>query len=174
MSFDSISIRLATSDDAETIADLSRKTFYDTFAPFNTPEDMAMFLREQFTRDNLIAEVKNSANIFYIAYDGDELAGYVKLREHQNSRGPTGRNSLEIARIYATMDKIGKGVGRKLMQLSIDLAREKKKELIWLAVWEKNQRAIDFYSRWGFEIFDRQVFVLGSDLQRDWVMKKML
>ena len=36
--------------DAATIADLSRRTFYDTFAPHNTPENMDMFLNTQFTR----------------------------------------------------------------------------------------------------------------------------
>jgi ribosomal protein S18 acetylase RimI-like enzyme len=174
MPFDSITIRPATNDDAETIADLSRKTFYDTFAPFNTPENMEMFLREQFTKRDLMEEVKNPSNLFYLAYDGDQLVGYVKLREHKFSRDPEIRNSLEIARIYTTINMIGKGVGQKLMQLSLDLALEKKKKMLWLAVWEKNQRAIDFYTKWGFKIFDRQVFVLGTDLQKDWVMRKML
>ena len=174
MPFDSITIRIANIDDAETIADLSRKTFYDTFAPFNTPENMELFLREQFTRVTLMEEVKNPFNLFYLAYDGDELAGYVKLREHKFSRDPAIKNSLEIARLYATLNMIGKGVGKKLMQLSINLAVEKKKEMVWLAVWEKNQRALDFYEKWGFKIFDRQVFVLGTELQKDWVMRKML
>ena len=174
MPFDSITVRLATNDDAETIADISRKTFYDTFAPFNTPEDMDLFMREQFTKESLMEEVKYPSNLFYLAYDGDQLAGYVKLREHKFSRDPDIRNSLEIARIYSTINMLGKGVGKKLMQLTIDLAVEKKKKMIWLAVWEKNQRAINFYTKWGFKIFDRQVFLLGTDVQNDWVMRKTL
>lgn len=170
----SITIRPATVADAEIIADLSRSTFYETFAASNKPEDIEMFLSEQFTRESLVAEVAISTNIFFLAYSGKELAGYVKLRDRNNPRELKGLTSLEIARIYATEKMIGKGVGKKLMELSIETALQKKKQVVWLAVWEKNQRAIDFYTSWGFEVFSKQIFVLGKDLQKDWMMKKML
>jgi ribosomal protein S18 acetylase RimI-like enzyme len=83
-------------------------------------------------------------------------------------------NAMEIARIYSMTNMIGKGVGKALMQASIDLAKEKGKEVIWLGVWEKNQRAIDFYIKWGFEKFDETDFLLGNDLQRDWLMRKLI
>jgi len=174
MLIEQITIRRATKADAETIADLSRETFYETFAPSNKPEDMEIFLKEQFTRESLVEEVTFPFNIFYLAYAGDELAGYVKLRDRNNPRELRGINTLEVARLYATGKMVGKGVGKRLMELSIDIAREKKKEALWLAVWEKNQRAIDFYTKWGFEVFSKQIFVLGSDLQKDWMMKKMI
>ena len=60
------------------------------------------------------------------------------------------------------------------MQRSIDICREKNKEVLWLGVWEKNQRAIDFYTRWGFEKFDETTFLLGDDLQNDWLMRKTI
>ena len=169
-----IFIRLAGKDDAETIADLSRITFHETFAPHNTQRDMEIFLKEQFTKHSLIAEVGAAINTFYLAYAGDQLAGYVKLRDHEIPKELKGFSCLEIARIYATASMIGKGVGSRLMQHSIDIALQKQKQVIWLAVWEKNQRAMDFYQRWGFEIFGKQIFVLGTDLQKDWLMKKML
>lgn len=169
-----ISIKLAGTNDAETIADLSRKTFSETFAPFNTLKDMDIFLKEQFTRYSLIAEVGISFNTFFLAYAGEELAGYIKLRERESPSELDGTSSLEIARIYAIGSMLGKGVGSRMMQHSIELAYQKQKQVIWLAVWEKNQRALDFYTKWGFEIFGKQVFVLGTDLQKDWLMKKIL
>lgn len=169
-----ISIRIAGTQDAETIADLSRKTFKDTFAPFNTENDMEVFLKEQFTRYSLITEVGVSCNSFYLAYAGEQLAGYVKLRERENPKELNGLGALEIARLYATQDMVGKGIGSRLMQHSINIARQKQKQVIWLAVWEKNKRALDFYLKWGFEIFGKQVFILGTDLQKDWLMKKIL
>jgi len=60
------------------------------------------------------------------------------------------------------------------MQVSLEIARKKQKQFIWLGVWEKNKRAIDFYTRWGFEKFGEWDFLLGNDLQRDWLMKKAL
>ena len=69
---------------------------------------------------------------------------------------------------------IGKGVGKKLMQTCHDIARQKGKKILWLGVWKENHRAIDFYKSWGFEIFGDQEFILGDDVQTDWLMKKDL
>ena len=169
-----ITLRLATRRDAELIAAFSRKTFYDTVAPFNTRSDMDIFLNEQFTKASLVREVGMPTNIFYLAYAGETLAGYVKLRLSESPAALKKFTTLEIARIYADQQMIGKGVGKLLMQCSIDVARQLNKQVIWLAVWEKNQRAFDFYAKWGFEIFSEQVFLLGTDLQKDWMMKKEL
>ena len=70
--------------------------------------------------------------------------------------------------------KIGKGVGKKLMQTCHEIAKQKGKKILWLGVWKQNQRAIDFYTAWGFEIFGEQEFILGDDVQTDWLMKKDL
>jgi ribosomal protein S18 acetylase RimI-like enzyme len=167
-------IRHATIDDAELIADISHQTFYETFASDNSKEDMDKFLGQQFTKGKLMLEVGTKENIFLLAYDENEIAGYVKLREGKTPLDLDGNNAMEIARIYAMSNWIGKGIGKTLMQASIDLAKEKDKEIIWLGVWEKNIRAIEFYTKWGFEKFGVTDFLLGDDLQRDWLMKKYL
>lgn len=165
-------IREATVADAKLIADISHKTFYDTFAAYNSKEDMDKFLNQQFTKGKLILEVGAKGNIFLLAYDKDVVAGYVKLRDERIPPGMGNVTALEVARLYAMRNQIGKGIGSLLMQSSVDIARQKNKEWLWLGVWEKNQRAIDFYTKWGFEKFDETDFLLGDDLQRDWLMKK--
>jgi ribosomal protein S18 acetylase RimI-like enzyme len=167
-----VSLRYATRKDALLIADISRQTFYDTFAAQNTEEDMQKFLEEQFTRGRLIMEVGARENTFLLAYAGAEVVGYVKLRDSKRPKSLGLEPALEIARLYCMSQAIGKGVGKLLMQQSIDIARERGKKLVWLGVWEKNQRAIDFYNKWGFVKFDETDFLLGNDLQRDWLMKR--
>lgn len=165
-------IREATVADARLIADISHQTFYETFAAYNTREDMDKFLNQQFTKGKLILEVGAKGNIFLLAYDKDIIAGYVKLRDERIPLSMGNVAALEVARLYAMSHQIGKGVGSILMQSSIDVARQKNKAWLWLGVWEKNQRAIDFYTKWGFEKFDETDFLLGDDLQRDWLMKR--
>lgn len=169
-----LNIKMATNADAELIADMSRKTFYETFVSQNTKENMDKFMNESFTKEALMKEVGEPGNIFLLAYDEKEPAGYVRMRENNNPPELGNRNSIEIARIYAATNAIGKGVGKTLMQKCIELAREKKKEVLWLGVWEKNNRAIDFYIKWGFEKFSTHIFMLGDDPQTDWLMKKEL
>ena len=169
-----ITIRMATKEDGELIADMSRQTFYDTFAPYNSKQDMDKFMNEQFTRDMLIQEVGAPGNIFLLAYEGENPVGYARVRENNNPPSLGSSNAIEIARIYAVSSSIGKGIGKLLMQRCIDIAKEKETEFVWLGVWEKNQRAIDFYIKWGFEKFADHDFILGNDAQKDWLMKKKL
>lgn len=169
-----ISIRYATQKDAQLIAELSHQTFYETFASQNSEEDMRKFLTQQFTKGKLMLEVGAPGNIFILAYVNNEIAGYAKLREDTAPKSMGQGPSMEIARLYAVTHMIGKGVGKKLMQSCIDIAIEKGKELLWLGVWEKNFRALNFYLSWGFEKFDETIFVLGDDIQHDWLMRKCL
>ena len=169
-----IDVFLARKENAELIANLSRQTFYDTFAAQNTMEDMDKFMNEQFTKEALMNETGQGDNIFLLAFINSEVAGYAKLRQGKQRPELGNKPCFEIARIYAVNKWIGKGVGSALLQKCIDIALEKKKQLLWLGVWKENQQAIAFYKRWGFEIFGEQDFLLGDDLQKDWLMKKEL
>ena len=167
-----INIHSATVADAELIADLSRQTFYETFAASNTREDMDKFMNEVFTRERLIKEVGAQGNIFLLAYAEKQVVGYARMREGGNRAEFVNRSSFEIARIYAIQSCHGKGVGAALMNACLDTARQYNKEVTWLGVWEKNERAIAFYRKWGFEKFAEHDFILGNDVQRDWLMKR--
>ena len=169
-----LSIRYAAVEDAELIADISRRTFYETFAAQNAKEDMDLFLGVQFTKGRLMLEVGAPENLFLLCYCDKEVAGYAKLRAARHPESLGSANALEIARLYAMRAMIGKGVGKLLMQTSLDIAKQQQKDTVWLGVWKENHPAIDFYTRWGFEIFDECDFILGNDLQKDWLMKKKL
>ena len=167
-------IRYATAEDAELIADLSRRTFYETFGYVNTKENIDKFMNEQFTREKLIKEVTEPGNTFLLAFDEELPVGYVRMREGKKFPEFKNSDSIEIARIYAVNSYIGTGVGQQLMRQCVFIAKELKKEIIWLGVWEKNPRAIAFYTKWGFEKFSEQDFLLGNDLQTDWLLMKKL
>ena len=169
-----ITARYATIADAELIADMSRQTFYETFASKNTDEDINKFMNEQFTKEALMKEAGTDDAIFFLAYDGEEPVGYARLRKGEKRPEFAGKNSIEIARIYAVQSSIGKGVGKALMKICLDVAAEQNKEVIWLGVWEKNMKAIAFYTKFGFEKFSEHEFLLGNDLQTDWLMMKSL
>ncbi len=167
-------IRYATAEDAELIADISRKTFYETFGYVNTKENMDKFMNEQFSREKLINEVNESSDTFLLAFDVDTPVGYVRMREGKRFPEFEDKDALEIARLYAVNSYIGTGVGQQLMRQCIFVAKELKKEIIWLGVWEKNARAISFYNKWGFEKFSEHDFLLGDDVQTDWLLMKKL
>jgi diamine N-acetyltransferase len=169
-----ITIRIANPADADLIADMSHQTFYESFAADNSKEDMDKFFTHQFSKEMLRNEVITEGNIFLLAYDDEIPVGYARLRENNIPPELEISEALEIARIYAVKSSIGKGIGRELMRACIDIANEKKHKTIWLGVWENNRRAIDFYAKWGFVKFSEHPFILGNDVQTDWLLKKEL
>ncbi|WP_276481772.1 GNAT family N-acetyltransferase [Paraflavitalea pollutisoli] len=169
-----VTIRLASTADAALVADISRATFYETFAADNTPENMEKFMNDQFSREKLMAELYDPNSIFLLAEIEGEVVGYTRLRESPNPTALGEAPSIEIARIYTISKMIGRGVGSILIEHCIEVARKLGMQIIWLGVWEHNQRAIDFYTKWGFTKFDDHIFALGDDPQTDWLMKKEL
>ncbi len=167
-------IQRASAADAHNIAVLSQQTFYDTFADFNSKEDMAKFMNESFSIEKLVAEFNDPRNIFLTAFINEELAGYAKITDSKNPDQLGTVDAIEINRIYAAQKAIGQGVGKALMEECLNIAILKSREWVWLGVWEKNERAISFYKKFGFEKFGEHDFVLGVDVQADWLMKKKL
>lgn len=167
-------IRKADIKDVDLITEISRQTFIETYAAYNSRENMDNFLDESISKDVLIKEVGAPENYFFLVFENDTPVGYMKLREGNSPGELTGINAIEIARIYAVKSSIGKGVGKLMIQECINIAVSKKKELIWLGVWEHNKRAFDFYTKWGFEKFSSYVFKLGNENQTDWLMRKIL
>ncbi|ULQ57512.1 GNAT family N-acetyltransferase [Flavihumibacter rivuli] len=173
---DQLTINPAGPDQAELIADLSRSTFYDTFAADNTAEDMDLFMNEQFTKASLEAEVGKEGLAFFIAWLGTDPVGYLKLNSLPGRADflPGATNPIELSRIYTVKHCIGKGVGAGLLKKAFDFAQAHQHDWIWLGVWEKNTRAIGFYRHHGFERVGQQVFILGNDPQTDWIMARQV
>ena len=172
-----LGIRRATPADAAVLAAFAESAFVDTFAADNTPEDMAAYLAEAFGEPQQREELMDPSRIVLVAERDGELAGYAMLNDGAAPTGPVSAslmNAIEIARLYSGRRWIGTGVGAALMQHCLDLAASRGREWIWLGVWERNARAIAFYSRWGFTDVGSQSFQLGADLQTDRIMARRI
>ena len=156
-----------------TVTYLSRTTFYDTFQAENTPEDMALFLDQHMTEEVIKAELLHPENIFILART-DKPVGYAKLSYTNNPFAVSGVKAVEISRLYLQKEHIGNGAGRALMNFCLSTCQELGFAIVWLGVWEHNARAIRFYQHAGFEKFGEHMFMLGTDAQNDWLMKKPL
>ena len=135
---------------------------------------MQKYLEESFSSDKLLGELNNPDSKFYFAKYNDEIVGYLKLNLGHSQTELNDNESLEIERIYVLKDFQGKKIGQKLYEKAVEVAKQNKVKYIWLGVWEKNQKAIDFYEKNGFVPFDKHIFVLGDDEQTDIMMKMEL
>jgi len=167
-------IRRGTLEDAALLSDLGARTFSETFAADNTPEDLAAYMATSFNVAQQTAELEDPASTFLIAEVDGHAAGYARLHAGEPAKGVEGANPVELVRLYVSRDWLGRGLGEQLMRACIDEARQAGHETIWLGVWERNARAQAFYRKWNFRTVGEHIFPLGSDLQRDIVMERPL
>ena len=171
---DSISIRKAYVSDIAELQKIGKQTFFETFSEVNTEEDMATYLAESFSNERLTSELNDKDAEFYFATLENDVIGYLKLNFGQSQTELKDDKAVEIERIYVLKAFYGKKVGQLLYEKSVQVAKEKKADYIWLGVWEENKRAVSFYEKNGFVAFGKHIFVLGSSAQTDIMMKLSL
>ena len=167
-------IRRGTLRDAELLAELGARTFSETFADDNTPENMAMYLAAVFSPTQLAADLVDPRCVFEIAETDGLAVGYAMLRTGAPPEQITGERPIELVRLYVSRDCLGSGVGAALMQVCIDEAKRGGHETLWLGVWEHNNRAQAFYRKWNFRDVGTHLFQLGDDPQTDLLMQRSI
>ena len=80
------------------------------------------------------------------------------------------RNVRQNLRFYVSHRWHGSGVAHKLMNEVLAIVNGLASDRLWLGVWERNDRAVRFYRKFGFVVVGDHAFVLGHDTQRDLVM----
>ena len=171
---DEIFLKKCTEADADEVRTLLAKTFSETFAHMNTPENMELYLSQAFARERILEELENKDSAFYLLYQDGRPAGCLKLNEAAAQTELGDPRSLEVERIYVAKEFQRTGLGSRLMDEAVRLAKERKKEYLWLGVWEKNERALRFYEGKGFYRTGFHTFTVGNDEQTDYIMRKDL
>lgn len=161
----------AQKKDLEKLREISIQTFAETFAESNSEEDMQKYFAENLNEEKLKSELENPNSEFYFAKNNAEILGYLKLNFDEAQTEQKLQNAMEIERIYILKAFLGQKIGQLLFEKAIEVAKNHQCEHIWLGVWEHNERALKFYEKNGFKIFDKHDFVLGNDIQTDLLMK---
>lgn len=107
-------------------------------------------------------------------HQNDIITGYVKINHGNAQTEKFDEVSLELERIYVLESFQNQGIGKLMMDHFETIGKQLKVEMLWLGVWERNPNAIAFYEREGFEVFGEHSYLLGTDLQRDLMLRKLL
>ena len=155
----------------EQLVDISRKTFVDAFEKDNDPTDFKVYIEKAFASETIAKEMSNPETFFYFITIQDAIAAYVKLNVGNAQSDLQLKDSMELERIYVLSEYQGLGLGEQIVKKVKKLALDQQKTLLWLGVWEHNQRGIQFYQRQGFQKFGTHPYFIGSDEQTDWLMR---
>ena len=167
-------IKKATENDLVPLKEISIKTFCETFAKYNTPEETQKYIDTNFTDEQILKEINTKGSSFYLAYLKDKVIAYLKLNTGEAQTEEQGNESIEIQRIYVLAECKGKGIGSLLMQIAEEEASKANCKRIWLGVWEHNDDAIAFYTKKGYKRFSEHIFMYGSEKQTDYLMEKII
>jgi GNAT superfamily N-acetyltransferase len=169
-----ILIRRAKDDDAPRVAEFAQRTFVETFAADNSAEDMAAHVAKSFGPAIQLREIRDPSMITLLAELGSSMAGFAQVNRGTPPPCVDGASPVELRRFYVDRPFHGRGIAQSLMRAVDDVARELGGRTLWLGVWERNPRAIAFYTKCGFVDAGEQAFTVGTDEQTDRVMTRSL
>jgi len=159
------------------LAELGGRLFREAFAADNTPEDMRAYLAEHFTEDALRRLLDDPDVRLLVLEDAGTPVGWAHLvagRQAPGAPAPAHGGEVEIRRFYLDPRLHGGDAGPTLLASALGTARELGAGAVWLAVWERNGRALGFYRKHGFRRVGTQGFRLGADTQTDDVLLRPL
>ena len=166
------SYRDATRADAATLDRIFDTSFCDTFAHLYRAEDLETFL-SSFGISDWEEQLDHPAFSCRIAEVDGEPIGYAKLGP---LKLPVEEDcpALLLDQLYILKPFHGVGIAHELMDWTLDEARRRGAERLYLTVYVDNHRARRFYDRYGFEAVGRYDFMVGNHADEDIIMRKML
>jgi ribosomal protein S18 acetylase RimI-like enzyme len=135
------------------------------------------YMDKYFSKERLTDELADANSQFHLAYYNNEPVGFLKLNINAPLESEAGKDALELERIYLIADVAGKGIGRKLAELTFTIAREKNKDIVWLKAMDTSDGSIAFYKRIGFEITGTHMLkhpLMKEELRGMVIMTKIL
>ena len=164
-------IRVCGLSDARLLAELGAQTFWETFSHCNAESDMRDYLDSAFTTEHLTQELDTQNSTFYIAEIDGSPAAYMKINTADAQTEKNREGWVEIQRLYVLAKYKGMHIGSALMTHALEYAAAINAEGVWLGVWEFNENAKAFYTKFGFTYNGSHEFMLGQDRQCDLIME---
>jgi len=141
-----ISIRLAQKSDLAQYTELLQKTYQDAYTDEAIGLKKEYFSKEVFntldTQKYLESNLEvNERQKCWLAFVDKSLVGSISIIEREKD--------YELRGFYVATKYQGKGIGKKLWELTLDFTKGKD---ITLDIYAHNKKTIEIYKKWGFKI----------------------
>lgn len=170
-------IERCTLQQVHLLQEIATKTYHETFADSNSEALLQKYFEQSLNIKKLSEQLQQQHSEFYFIYANDKKttpAGFLKLNINNAQTDVLDPQALEVEKIYLLKNFLSQGLGKQLINFSIERAQQQDKKYLWLGVWEHNDTALTFYKKMGFEQFGEHGFDMGGDIQTDLLFKKML
>lgn len=169
-------IRRAGPADAQTLADLGRETFLETFVeefkiPY-PPEDLERFMAHGYTAGFNADRLTDPAQAVWIAERGDGPVAYAAAGPATLPHPDLCSEDGELRALYVLRRAQSLGLGRNLLDVALTWLEQDGPRRLWLGVWSGNTRALRFYARHGFAKAGEYDFPVGAWRDREFILRR--
>jgi GNAT superfamily N-acetyltransferase len=163
-------IRMAGPRDAEALRAISRDTFAAAFGDLYSPADLAAFLAHAHTETE--RELADPAVAAWLMEAEGSVIGYALA-------GPCGLDNPqvtprcgELKRLYLMPAWQSGGRGSRLLEMALAWLERDGPRPIWIGVFSENTGAQRLYARYGFEKVGEHTFAVGSQIDREFTLRR--
>jgi ribosomal protein S18 acetylase RimI-like enzyme len=157
-------LRLLDRHELHLVQSIAHQTWPNTFAKILTKEQIVYMLDWMYHK-TILEKNYDDGHLFYAYFENNLAIGFLAIQVNLLEG-----KSLKIHKLYVLPNQQGKGVGYKLIQKAIEIAKKLDQKNVFLNVNRFNQ-AVDFYKRVGFSILKEENIEIGKGfLMEDYVM----
>ncbi|MDB2571587.1 GNAT family N-acetyltransferase [Polaribacter sp.] len=172
---ENIEIRRANSADATSIALLGRVTYTQSHGRYiENKKELFEFYNDAYSVSKIRDELKEAKNLYWIVFSDELPIGFAKLSLKNTPPNSQELNSCKLEKIYILDDFTGYKIGTKLQKILLKTAKQLHFKNIWLAVYYKNTKGINFYQKHGFKKTGDIDFVVGESVYRNLILLKKI
>lgn len=143
------------------------KSWRHAYGGIYSPEFIENFINTHYAPEklrSLLPKLKKGKMFFQVAVDNNrnKIVGFCNIGD----RG----EGMELFRIYLLPSYIGKGIGKRLLQLGEEFIKSKGINKYFCYVHKNNQLGINFYLKSGFKHISKR----DKEKDDEWCMEKEL
>ncbi len=161
-----MSITAATTKDIALIQSIAKETWPSTYGEILSTAQIEYMLEMMYSEAAILHQIEQLEHHFFIYKENNQAIAFLSIQLN------VVENVAKIHKIYALPSSQGKGIGKKMIQFAEDFSVKHQQKLLQLNV-NKNNRAVSFYQKMGFEILKEENIAIGNGFwMEDFVMQK--
>lgn len=160
-----------TPEHAPVLSQIGRISLLESHGHSAPADIMEAYVARSFSEAACRTELADPNNLFTGVWYNGQPAGYAKIICNTPHPQVPLSPVTKLERIYLLKEFYGLGLGQGLLERAIRQSQAQADKGMWLDVWKKNDRAIRFYEKEGFESIGEGSFMLTEERTNPiWVM----
>ena len=164
-----ISIKAAELNNLEIIRQLALEIWPSAYGDILSESQLAYMLDKIYSLSSLNQQFSKLKHQFIIVYENEVPIAFSSFSAHENNQ-----LIFHLNKIYVLPNQQGKNIGKQMLNYVFNKIKKFGGNSIQLNV-NRNNKAIDFYKKQGFQIIGQEDIDIGEGFfMNDYVMEKKI